>query len=211
MKSSDGTHPFEFEAVDAMKRLVRRIAVTVAVLVTVVAALFLAGSVYRRYKFPYGWSHCCDKALMFALQQYAEEHGGAYPAGEPTPDACLSLLYPKYADAVLLSGKTVPLAVAQKRLAHGQLLTPETCGWHYVPGLTLKSNPEIALLWGKVALGHNGERTPDGGQTVVRVDSQLDYIKGSDWASFLEYQQELLAARALKLQLRQKSAPVTQP
>ncbi len=41
------------------------------------------GWAYYAWKFPYGWSHSCDKQLMFALHQYAEEHGGAYPAGEP--------------------------------------------------------------------------------------------------------------------------------
>src|SRR5581483_10345159 len=80
--------------------------------------------------YPYGWSHCCDKQLMFALLNYAEEHGRAFPSGETSPEASLSLLYPTYTDANLLRGKTVPLNTVQAILNRGELLTPESCGWH---------------------------------------------------------------------------------
>src|SRR4051812_3359417 len=63
------------------------------------------GWLYYRWTFPYGWSHSCDTQLMFALHQYAEEHDGAYPAGEATSEASLSLLYPKYANEYVLQGK----------------------------------------------------------------------------------------------------------
>src|SRR5216683_121100 len=130
-----------------------------------VALLFLAvlgvlisgGWLYHRWKYPYGWSHSCDKGLMFSLHQYAEDHGGAYPAGEATPEASLSLLYPKYADASLLQGKTVPLELVEAILERGDHLGPDTCGWHYVEGLRLDDNRRLALCWDKVGLGHNGE------------------------------------------------------
>jgi hypothetical protein len=38
---------------------------------------------------------------MFALDEYARDHNGAYPAGEESPEASLSLLYPEYANAEL--------------------------------------------------------------------------------------------------------------
>jgi hypothetical protein len=100
---------------------------------------------------------------MFALHQYAEDHGGAYPAGEATPEASLSLLYPKYANEYVLQGKTVPLDVVKVTLERGSRLGPDTCGWHYVEGLRLDDDPRLALCWDKVGLGHNGERLPDGG------------------------------------------------
>jgi hypothetical protein len=151
-----------------------------------------------QWRYPYGYSHCCDKGLMFALQQYAEDHGGAYPSGEATPDASLSLLYPKYASAELLRGKTVPLEVVQDILARGEKLGPHTCGWHYVEGLRLDDDKRLALLWDKAGLGHFGERLPDGGHTVLFVGLGYDYVEGARWEAFLQEQQKLLADRAAK-------------
>jgi hypothetical protein len=92
-------------------RRIKRIAI-VAIIVAMLGAM---GYGYNRYLYPYGWSHSCDKVLMFALQQYADDHGGVYPAGEETPEASLSLLYPNYADAELLRGKTIPREVVKLR------------------------------------------------------------------------------------------------
>jgi hypothetical protein len=150
---------------------------------------------YYRYRYPYGWSHCCDKCLMLALHQYAEDHGGAYPAGGATPEASLSLLYPTYADAELLRGKTVPVELVKERLQRGERLTPESCGWLYVEGLTLKDDRRIALLWDKAGLGHFGERDSDGGRTVLLVNLGYEYIAGAEWTKFLAEQESLLAER----------------
>ncbi len=174
-----------------MRRWIKRIAI-VAMIVTMLGAM---GYGYKRYRYPYGSSHCCDKVLMFALQQYADDHGGAYPFGEATPEASLSLLYPKYASVEVLRGKTIPVEVVRSRLENGFRLTPETCGWHYVEGLTSKDNHRTALLWGKVALGHNGERTSDGGQMVLFVNLGHEYTSGKKWEAFLEEQQRLRAGR----------------
>ena len=74
-------------------------------LVFVVLPLLCYG--WWRHRYPYGWSHCCDKNLMLSLRQYAEDHGGAFPAGGDTPEASLSLLYPDYVNANLLRGNPV--------------------------------------------------------------------------------------------------------
>ena len=52
------------------------------ILVTVTAVAILVGGamVYYRATFPYGESHCCIIAMSFALEKYAEEDGGRYPA-----------------------------------------------------------------------------------------------------------------------------------
>jgi hypothetical protein len=167
------------------------------ILVTVVALVAGGTKWWYKWKYPYGWSHCCDKQLEMALYQYAEEHGGAYPAGEATPEASLSLLYPKYANANLLSGKTVPVPVVQAFLERGERLGPDTCGWHYVEGLTLKDDRRLALCWGKVPLGHNGQRT-DGGQVVLFVNLGQEYIAGATWEAFLEEQKQLHEERSKK-------------
>ncbi|MCO6044091.1 hypothetical protein NG895_09235 [Aeoliella sp. ICT_H6.2] len=154
-----------------------------------------ARQVYVWHRYPYGPSHSCDKQLMLALDQYAKDHGGTYPAGEVSAEASLSLLYPKYADASVLCGKIVPVKVTQARLASGKLLTPETCGWHYVEGLTLSDDKRLALLWDKARLGHNGERTSDGGTAVLFVDMGYEQVTGSEWDGFLAEQAALHAAR----------------
>jgi hypothetical protein len=164
---------------------------------TVLIAALLAGSgwLYHLWRYPYGWSHCCDKQLIFALNDYAEAHGRAYPTGGATPEASLSLLYPSYADAGLLRGKTVQEDVVQAVLESGNRLGPDTCGWHYVDGLTTDDDPKLALFWDKVGLGHNGERLLDGGRTVYFVNWNHEYIEGARWNAFLEEQKTLLASR----------------
>jgi hypothetical protein len=136
--------------------------------------------------------------LKKALVEYANDHGGAFPAGEATPEASLSLLYPKYANAEILQGRTVPLEVVEARLKRGQLLSPESCGWHYVEGLTLDDDPNLALTWGKVPLGHAGQRSTDGGQVVQFIGLE-EYVAGDDWKAFLANQAKLHAARQKKL------------
>jgi hypothetical protein len=160
-----------------------------------VATLILGGWAYYRWEFPYGYTHSCDIGLAMALRQYAEEHDGFYPSGEATPEASLSLLYPKYASASLLSGKTVPVGRVQEILDQGKLLDPETCDWHYVEGLTLNDDRRLAIFWDKVGLGHFGQRLKDGGHSVVFVGGQFDHISAQNWPQFLEEQEKLRASR----------------
>ena len=170
----------------------RTIATALFVMAVLVAAGYLA---IRRVlpQYPYGWSHCCDKALYIALLQYADNHDGWFPRGEATPEASLSLLYRQDPDLLgTLRGKTIPESVVRSRLEGGDLLTPDTCGWHYVDGLRVDDNPRLALFWDKAGLGHNGEQLPQGGHIVCFRDG-IEYIPGSQWESFLTNQGELLA------------------
>jgi hypothetical protein len=177
-----------------MKSWGGRAAVTVATIVVLGAM----GYAYVRSQlpvYPYGPSHCCDKGLMIALIAYADQHNGWFPKGEASPEASLSLLYrddPTAVDANLLRGKTVPEADVLARLEAGKLLTPETCGWHYVEGLRKGDDPRLALFWDKVGLGHNGEQLRQGGHWVCRVSSDIEYIPESQWEAFLDEQKQLL-------------------
>lgn len=166
-------------------------------LVLAPAGLAGAGWGWHRRTYPYGWSHSCSSQLMFALDAYAADHGGAYPAGGPTPEASLGLLYPKYANEHVLQGKTVPLGAVRAALEGGGL-DPDTCGWHYVEGLRKDNDPELALVWDKVGLGHNGERLPAGGHTVLYVGMRDGFVEGADWDGFLRDQERLLKQRAAK-------------
>lgn len=173
-------------------RWIKRVLATVFVL----AGLGLAAKWYHhfqfQYEFPYGRSHNCDKMISFALLQYADAHDGWFPQGEETPEASLSLLYKQDPSLTCaLPGKTVPESVVTARLASGNLLTPETCGWHYVPGLRSDDNPRLGLFWDKVGLGHNGERLRDGGHVVWFVSGAKEYIPANRWEKFLGEQEEL--------------------
>src|SRR5947209_1147694 len=99
----------------------RKWTIVAGVLLTVVGI----GYGYWRYKFPYGYSHCCDLGLYQALEGYAANHGGAFPAGEATPEASLSLLYPAV-PASLLAGRTVSESLAQEILDRGERLGPDS-------------------------------------------------------------------------------------
>jgi hypothetical protein len=80
------------------------------------------------------------------------------------------------------------------RLEGGQLLTPDTCGWHYIEGQRKDDDPRVALFWDKAGLGHNGERLSGGGHYVCFVAGSIEYISGDKWEEFLAEQERLRAA-----------------
>jgi hypothetical protein len=167
------------------------------ILLSGVASIAGAGYAYYRYQYPYGRSHCCDKQLMIMLQIYAHGHNGWFPKGESCPEASLSLLhqaYPQIDLTDLLRGKIVPLAEVEERLTAGKLLTPQTCGWHYVEGLRSTDDHKLALFWDKVGLGHNGERLWGGGHYVCFVSGEIKTIDGDHWDAFLQEQEQLRKA-----------------
>ncbi len=169
----------------------RFVIVALSLLVLFVGSLtYFARTYLPRY--PHGWSHCCDKSLNSTLRSYAEAHDGWFPKGEESPEASLSLLYrlePNILEA--LRGKTIPSETVQTILEGGGLLGPSTCGWHYVEGLRMDDDRELALFWDKAGLGHNGEYLREGGHRVGRVAGNVDYVRGKDWPGFLAIQAEL--------------------
>ena len=175
----------------------RKVLRTLVIVLAVIAALFGAGYGWYRYSYPYGWSHCCLKALGLAMHQYAQNYNGHYPAGAGCPKASLSLLYRERCgiDGYYLCGKTKSAEAAQEILDGGGLLGPDTCDWHYVEGLTTSDDNRLALVWDKVGLGHNGQRLPGGGHSIWRLDCSEEIIPGAEWPQFLEEQRRLMAAR----------------
>src|ERR1700693_4883826 len=96
----------------------------VAVLMLVPSVLALTAYGWFRHRYPYGFSHCCDLQLGFALREYASTHGGFLPAGEESPEASLGLLYGPWVNANVLRGKTIPQAVLPARLDQGLRAKP---------------------------------------------------------------------------------------
>ena len=109
----------------------------------------------------------------------------------------MSLLYRWNCDmcpAETLRGKTVPDERVRSLLERGELLGPGTCGWHYAEGLTTSDNPELAIVWDKVGLGHNGQDLY-GGHSVWLKDGPERVIPATAWPEFLRRQEELMALR----------------
>jgi hypothetical protein len=173
---------------------------TVTVLTAAIISPFFMAVGWYRYNYPFGMDHRCDKCLWFELMGYAERHGGAFPSGQKTPEASLSQIGGK--NAYLLHRRDVPCDDVQGMLDRGQLLGPETCGWNYVEGLRLDSNPELALFWDKEGLSEMGARLSDGGHFVSFVGHPYEYVPASRWHNFLKEQQKLLAQEKAKTQNR---------
>lgn len=165
--------------------------------VLVVALLFSAGKTYLWWLYPMGSEHRCDTLLWLVLSEYAEKHGDAFPAGEPTPEASISLVHAldksgrEYAS--LLHRRDVPVTLVQDMLSRGQLLDASTCGWNYVEGLRVDSSSKLALFWDKEGLGHNGQRLSGGGHIVTFVGGMREHIPAARWEDFLVEQRTLLA------------------
>jgi hypothetical protein len=178
---------------------------TIGISIAVVILLLIA-SVYglHRYYFPYGFEHRCDKGLYFVLRDYAEKHNGNYPSGEATPEASLSLIHSLddsgFENAYLLHRRDVPEEVVRQILKSEQLLDPQTCGYNYVEGLRLDSKPQLALFWDKEGLSEIGMRLSGGGHIVTFVDGGSRQIPESEWNSFVEEQQKLLAEEKIKVE-----------
>ncbi len=153
-------------------------------------------ALWVKYRYPYGRYHICHTQIILALKIYANDHGGAYPAGEESPEASLSLLYREsiLKAPVLLAGKAGDPGVAKKILEAGKLLGPESCNWHYVEGLCENDPATVAVLWDKVpGLGHNCERMADDGREVVFLGGQGRYIPGTNWPAFLAEQKQIVS------------------
>jgi hypothetical protein len=178
--------------------MMRKRLLILAIVLGTIAVLVCGGTFYYKWKYPYGWSHCCIIAMMSSLEQYAAENGGHYPAGESSPEASLSLLCRSNdMEACTIRGMTVPESTVRGILEGGGLLGPDSCGWQYAEGLTQADDPRLALLYCKEALGHNGQRMKDGGRQVVFVGSGgISWVSGDRWPSFLKEQQELLLTRS---------------
>ena len=168
------------------RKILGRITVAIIILATM-------GYAYHRYRYPFGWSHCCDIALYQALFEYAGEHNGAFPHGESTPEASLSLVYQMIPSmGPILAGKSISEKIALGRLESGKLLDPDSCGWHYVEGLSATDDPNLALFWDKIGLDHNGGRLPNGGHCVVMICGSRTIVSASEWNAFIERQKALL-------------------
>lgn len=154
----------------------------------------------ERWEYPYGrndyFTPACQTCLWDDLCVYAELHEGRLPAGGPTPEASLGLLFGRVASPAELGGKTIPHDVVIDTMKRDGRLGPDSCGWHYVEGLTLNDDRRLAVLWDKVSgLGPFGCRTAGGGRTVIFIGGEEKVVPDAEWDSFLAEQDRLLRSR----------------
>lgn len=136
-------------------------------------------------------------AIQRALLEYADRHDGWFPKGEASPEASLSLLHrekPELVTASVLRGRTAPEAAVRARLEAGELLTPQTCGWHYAEGLRRFDDPQLALFWDKTGRGPIEAVISAGGHLVFFIGGTVEYVTGDRWEEFLAEQGRLRAA-----------------
>lgn len=171
-------------------------------LVTLIVIAVVAGGVgfWFRESFPYGHSHSCSKALAGGLLIYANDHEGWFPHGGRTPEESLSLACTNgdpYLLQGMLRGKHLPQSVVDGAFARDKVLSPESCGWHYVEGLRENDDPELAVGWDKtVGLGHNGNRMRGLEHEVWTVEGSTHLISKVAWPKLVERQRQLLAEAA---------------
>jgi hypothetical protein len=137
------------------------------------------------------------EVVAVALREYADRHGGWFPRGEASPEASLSLLHrerPVQVTADALSGMTGSVAAVRARLEAGELLTPDSCGWHYAEGLRTDDAPRLALFWDRTEPGHLYTLLSRGGHLVFFIGDTIDYIPGDNWEEFQAEQERLRAA-----------------
>ena len=136
-------------------------------------------------------------AIQLAFRAYADRHDGWFPRGEVSPEVSLSLLHrahPNLITGEVLRGRVAPWSVVQDRLAAGELLTAETCGWHYAEALRSDDDPRLALFWEKSEPGVNGDPRSGGGHFVYFLGGRIEYIAGERWDEFLAEQERARAA-----------------
>jgi hypothetical protein len=154
-------------------------------------ALMLVGAAYARRRGE------AARAIQVALLEYAGRHDGWFPKGEASPEASLSLLHrenPGQVTADVLRGRTAPEATVRARLEAGELLTPETCGWHYAEGLRRTDDPRLALFWDKAGRGYIEALLSGGDYFVFFVGGSIEYVLARRWEEFLAEQERLRAA-----------------
>jgi hypothetical protein len=136
------------------------------------------------------------RGIHLALLEYADRHDGWFPRGEASPEASLSLLHrenPGLVTANHLRGRTAPEAAVRARLEAGELLTPETCGWHYAEGLRKYDDPRLALFWDKAGASRTDALLSEGGHFVFFLGGSIEYVPGNRWEEFLAEQEWLRA------------------
>ena len=138
----------------------------------------------------------CIKIAAGALVMYAEDHNGKFPAHTNGYGDALVLVVE--GSGGCLTGPGYDGDIFKKAAESGQHIPETMCGRVYVQGLSRTDNPEIVLLFDKLA-------TPGGDhchllrrlraplmREVAFVDGSIQAIPESKWPEFARKQIQLL-------------------
>jgi hypothetical protein len=143
------------------------------------------------------WRHAhCIKIAGLALEMYAQSNSGRFPSDSKGYGNALLLLNDE--DYFALTGPGYDVEAFHVAKKNGLCLSEKECGRVYVQGLTKRSNPELALLFDKLA-------TPGGdhchlprrlwapsGREVLFVGGDIGFVEETEWADFAMRQVDLL-------------------
>jgi len=131
-----------------------------------------------------------------ALTQYALDHAGRFPEHTNGYGAALLLLVPTNANWSVLTGPGYDSNADKNWLGTGAGVPESQCGRVYVQGLSMNSNPEIAILFDKLPSPgdhcHFFKRLWAAPQRDVCLVSGWQQVKESEWPEFARKQIELL-------------------
>ena len=147
----------------------------------------------------WGHAHCMPQAGM-AFRTYAVDNGGRFPYSTNGYGDALLLLTNEMANFWgPLTGPGYDGAVLAEAARTGGHVPEKACGRVYVQGLSDTNNPEIALLFDKVAAPpdhcHFPRRLWRGFvREVCFVDGSWHMVHVAEWPDFAHRQVELLVA-----------------
>jgi hypothetical protein len=147
----------------------------------------------------------CIKYAGLVLLQYADEHKGKFPS-DPNGygDALLKMDEDCYN---VLTGPGYDPADFHRVKMAGETLPEAKCGRVYIQGLTTKANPEIAILFDKLATpggdhcGLPARLWAQKGREVCYVNGSMDFIRESEWPDFAKNQIEILLREGFERQV----------
>jgi hypothetical protein len=144
-------------------------------------------------------AHCMPQAGL-AFQQYALDHHGRFPySTNGYGDALLLMTNEMGNSCAALTGPGYDSAVFAEAARTGQHVPERACGRVYVQGLSNTNNPEIALLFDKVAAPpdhcHFPRRLWWGSvREACFVDGSWRSVPIAEWSGFAQRQIDLLVA-----------------
>jgi hypothetical protein len=146
------------------------------------------------------WEHAhCMPQAAGALRQYAHEHDGQFPIHTNGWADALMMLTPERSWFYFINGPGYDNSAFEEAFASGGNVDEKRCGRVYVQGLSITSDPKIAILFDRVAAPPDHCHFPRrlwarSVREVCLVDGDWRMVPVAEWPEFAHQQVELLVA-----------------
>jgi hypothetical protein len=145
------------------------------------------------------WQHAhCMPQVTLSLRQYASEHGGRFPYHTNGYGDALLMLKPEINGYWnLLTGPGYSASAFEEGDKNSSDVDERRCGRVYVQGLSENNNPEIAVIFDKVASPGDHCHFPrrlwrQFGRDVGFIDGHWRPVSELKWLEFVKQQVDLL-------------------